>query len=355
MSVLDNIADFWKRFEDEQDRLLQALKERNFEELSQILDGLDRECSEISGAHFFVEDDVDHPELTLDPGPNKTSQLICQQMKKLAPSAVKAVWEINDSLPPLSQKAVEAALQIKDKSYTLFDMTAFYTVSQQAQSFSVKVYCPGFSLIENPEYKREMSIYLVELAVGEKMLEAWISSVDFLDTPEEGVDFCNLTELYEVIEETAEKNHWKEYKHPTDIYTVFKPHEDIAHDSLRKDMKMIFTTHPTLIEENLAGHNDVLNDLKARGGEFGYIYFANPFDGKEDAQFRQELSRQIEKLLAPFHFARVVGGAIGKSYSYIDLAVFDKAKFERFFQQIQAQLKDKVDIHYRAFEDDIRA
>lgn len=349
MSVLDNIKSFWERFEDEQSGLLEALKGKNYEKLSEILETLNTECYAISGAHFFVEDSFETPEMTFDSGPNKTSQLICQQMKKLAPSSIKKIWMINDTLPPLSQKAIEATLQIKDETYSLFDMTAFYTIDQKAHSFACRIYCPGFSLIDNPEYKREMSIYLVELAIGENALESYVSSVDFLDEPENGVSFCNLTELYEVIMDTVEKEHWKDYRHPLEIYTVFKPHEDFASDSLRKDMKMIFTLHPSLIEESLGNKGDVQLDLKAKDGEYGYIYYVNPFNGEEDARFRQELSRQIEALLAPLHCAKVIGGAIGKSYSYIDLILFDQKMFEKVFDQIKNQLKDKVDLHYRSF------
>lgn len=350
MSVLDNIKAFWQRFADESDAVLEALKTRNYDRLSELLEGLSSECMAVSGAKLFVEDSFEQPEVTLDAGPNKTSQLICEQMKKLAPSAVKRQWIINDSLQPLSQKAIEAQLQIKNSVYSLFDMTAFYQVSDANQAFSIQLYCPGFSLIHNPEYKREMCIYLVELAVGQKVLEAYVSSVDFLDVPENGTDFCNLTELYEVIMETAGKKGWKEYKTPLDIYTVFKPHQDFAHDSLRKDMKLIFTTHPTLIEESLGTGKDVLLDFKDKDGEYGYVYFSNQFEGKDDALFRQELSRKIDALCAPLHCAKVIGGAIGKSYAYIDLAVFDKKVFDGVFHQVQEQLKNQISIHYRSFE-----
>lgn len=352
MSVIENIKTFWKDFEEEQNGMLKALAEQNYEKLTEILDTLNSRCSEVSGAHFFIEDDFDQPEMTFDTGPNKTSQLICQQMKKLAPASVKKKWIINDTLPPLSQKAVEAVLQIKDSSYTLMDMTAFYVINEKAQNFEVKVYCPGFSLIDNPEYKREMAIYLVELAVGENYLESYIGSADFLDTPERDMKFCNLTELYDVIFDTVQEKKWQEYKHPLDIYTVFKPHEDFASDSLRKDMKMIFTINPALIEESLGNKGDVQLDLKAKDGEYGYIYYINLFDTKQDAELRQKLAAQIEALLAPLHCAKVIGGAIGKSYSYIDLAVFDMKMFEKVFAQIQSQLKDKVDLHYRSFGQD---
>ena len=244
MSVLTNIKAFWDRFQDEEPDLLSALKEKDYEKLMEVLKGLDEESYAISGAHFFVEDNFDQPEMTFDAGPSKTTQLICQQIKQLAPHEVKQTWIINDSLGPLSQKAIEAQIQIKDDIYTLFDFTCFYTIDQTSQTFQVKVYCPGFHLIDNPEHKREMCIYLVELAIGEKEFESYVNYVDFLDAPEADTSFCNLTDLFNVIDEEAEKNNWKVYKHPTDIYTVYQPHQDIAHDSLRRDMKIIFTTPP---------------------------------------------------------------------------------------------------------------
>lgn len=81
MSVISNIKEFWSRFEDEQNDLLQALKNKDYTALSEVLEGLDQECYAISGAHMFVEDTFEQPEMTFDAGPNKTTQLICQQMK----------------------------------------------------------------------------------------------------------------------------------------------------------------------------------------------------------------------------------------------------------------------------------
>lgn len=353
MSVISNIHEFWQRFTDEEPDLLESLKTKNYEKLMELLGGLDSESYAISGAHFFVEDNFEQPEMTFDSGPNKTTQYICQQMKKLAPSSVKKTWIINDTLAPLSQKAIEAQIQIKDDIYTLFDFTCFYEVHPEQQSFSIWIYCPGFALIDNPEHKREMCIYLTELAVGQTVLESYISFIDFLDAPENGKSFCNLTDLYNVIMDTAEKDHWKDYKSPLEIYSVYQPHQDIASDSLRKDMKIIFTTHPLLVEESLGNQHDVLLDLKAKDGEYGYIYYSNPYNSSQDAILRQELSKSLDAAFAPLHCAKVIGGAIGKSYSYIDLIIFDKDQFLKAFKQIQDQLKDKVELYYRSFKEDL--
>lgn len=354
MNVKENILNFWKNFEQASPELLKALEQNDYVALQKVLEPLNNESYKISGAHLFVEDSFEQPELTFDTGPNKTTQLICKQLKSLAPASVKKTWIINAQLPPLSQKAIEAQIQIKDTIYTLADFTVFYQVDNQTQSFVCDLYCSGFDLIENPEHKREMCIYLLELAVGLNYLEAYISSVNFTNEPKKDEKFVNLTELYDVIDQTIVRNHWKDYKDSLDIHSAYEPHQDIANDSLRKDMKLIHTIHPTLIEENLAGVHDSLLDLKEKGGEYGYIYWANMYEGKENALFRQELSKQLSQLLAPLHVAGVIGGAIGKSYSYIDLIVYSPKEFLRAFAQIQQQLKGKIELHYRPFEKDVK-
>ena len=83
-----------------------------------------------------------------------------------------------------------------------------------------KVYCPGFNLIGNPENKKEMSMYLMERAIGQLAYEAYICRVDFIDTPDSDMKFCQMIDFYEVIMALVEKNHWKVYDKPIDIYSV---------------------------------------------------------------------------------------------------------------------------------------
>lgn len=267
MSVVTNIREFWERFEDEQSDLQNALKTKNYDLINEIVQGLNEEVNAISGCSFFVEDVSEDFEMTFDPGPNKTSQYLAQRLKKMAPDNVKALWRINASLQPLSQKAIEASVQIKDQVYSLVDFYVFYTVDSSSQTIQTKVYCPGYSLIENDEYTKEMSMYLLELAIGQTYYEAYISLVEPLTQPEaDNPNFCSLVDFYTKIQDIVEKDHWKEYASPLDIYSIYEPNQDFAHDALRKDMKIIFTTHPLLVEETLGEKNDVLLDLKAKDG-----------------------------------------------------------------------------------------
>ena len=350
MSALTNAKDFWRHFERVEKTLKECLATQDYEQLNDIVEDLDRRVLEISGCHFFVENLYSEYEMTFDTGPNKTSQYLAAMMVNEAPSSIKRNWIINASLPPLSQKAVQAQVQIKDSVYNISDFYVFWKTVPNSESIEAKVYCPGYSLIDNTEHKKEMSMYLLELALGECAYEAYMSHIDYLDAPEKDTQFCSMVDFYETVMDVVEKNHWKEYRTPMDIYSVYQPIQDIASDSLRKDMKFIFTTHPLLIEETVEHKEDVLTDLAVKDGEFGFIYFNNQFNSKEDAIYRQELSHKLDEAISKLNVAKVIGGAIGKSYSYIDWIVFDKERFLRAFNQLKKQLN--VELYYQSLHTD---
>ena len=349
MSIKTNVLAFWDYFSKKQNTIETCLQKQDYETLSAILNELQDEVNRISGCEFFIEDVCEPLEMTFDPGPNKTCQYIAKVLKNSAPKNVKDHWIINDQLVALSQKAIEAQVKIRDEVYTLPDFHVFYTKDSESQMFSCLVYCPGFRLIDNTENKKEMSMYLLELAIGQADYEAYIGSIDYLDQADPEMKFCNLIDFYDVIHEVVCQEQWKTYNSPLDIYSVFQPRQEAGHESLRKDMKFIFTTHPLLIEETLGQGQDVQLDLRSKDGDFGFMYYDNPFEGKENALFRQELSKKLNEAFVKENVAQVIGGAIGTSFSYIDWIVYDVAEFDRMFQQIKKQFDQPIELHFQSF------
>lgn len=351
MSALIKGNQFWKHFEQQEATIRQCLINQDYETLFPIVEALDEEVYENFGTHFFVENTYGEFEATFDTGPNKTCQYLGNMLVRLAPNGITKKWILHETLPPLSQKAIQAQVQIKDGVYTLSDFYAFYEVDDNSQTVSVKIYCPAFSLIDNDENKRLMSLYLLELALGQKEYEAYISNVTYLDQPDRNLKFCELMAFYDTLCDMAEEKGWKFYDSALDIYSVYQPYQDFAHDSLRKDMKIIFTTNPLLIETTLEKQGDVLLDMEAKQGEYGFIYYSNPYNNQQDAIYRQTLTKQFSDMFEKYPVARVIGGAMGKSYSYIDVAIFDRQEFDKLFARIQKQLRDNVKLHYSNFKD----
>lgn len=350
MSVIDHAKFFWRKFQESEKELKLSLQNQDYETLNQIVEELDDIAVELTGCHFFVENIYDDFECTFDTGPNKTSQYLAQFFVKMAPKSISNYWILNDCLPPLSSKAVLAGIQIKDTQYSIQDFYVFYGVDENQDLLHAKVYCPGYSLIDNTENKKEMSMYLLELALGECAYEAYLSSIDYLDEPDNQELFCSLVDFYDRVMDIVEKKNWKQYRSPLEIYSVYQPIQDFAHDSLRKDMKFIFTTHPLLLEETIENKNDVISDIRSKEGTYGYIYFANPYGNEQDAYLRQELSKTIDKQLEKNNVGKIIGGAIGKSYSYMDCIIFDRSLFDIVLRKIKRQLDDKIELHFQEFE-----
>lgn len=65
MSAYTNGLAFWKHFEEKQGAIINCLKAEQYEELNELIQELDEEVMEISGAHFFVESFYDSFEMTL--------------------------------------------------------------------------------------------------------------------------------------------------------------------------------------------------------------------------------------------------------------------------------------------------
>ena len=349
MSVYTNAIRFWAAFKKEEETIKKALSQQDYGTLNPIVEDLDDLAIELTGSHFFVENIYDDYECTFDTGPNKTGQYLAWYFVQMAPVDIKRNWILNSCLPPLSSKAILAGVQIQNQTYSIEDFMVSYGVDDNQDLMHAKVYCDGWSLIDNTENKKEMSMYLLELALGEIAYEAYLSSIDYQDSIDEKELVCPLVDFYEKVMNIVEAKNWKQYDHPFDIYSVYQPIQDFAHDSLRKDMKLIFTTHPLLVEETIESKNDVLSDLAFRQGEYGYIYFANPYGNEQDAKLRQELSKVLDTNFFMAKAGKVIGGAIGKSYSYIDCIVFDKKRFMNAFNQIKKKFDSNVEIYYRSF------
>ena len=286
--------------------------------------------------------------MTFDTGPNKTVQYITELMKQCAPKELVEDWIINSWLPPFSAKAKNARLRIKDKVYTGADFTVFYEIDDTNRVLHVSVYCPGFADIADEERKRDMSAYMLELFLGELELEARIASVTAVDKPlSDSENFCLLPNFYEDVCDIVIDREWLEYREPTNIYMAYKINEEGSDDRLRKDMKLIVTTNSLLQEELLQKNYDSCLDFRDKGGEYGYLYYENPYEDEKSALIRQTMEKKIDELLQPLAIARTIGGAIGTRYSYIDVAVFDKDAFAIVLEDLRSKIS--FDLRYQPY------
>lgn len=346
MSIKKQVIRFWKVFESERVNLEKALKENNEDEVKEIKKILSTYFEELCNCELEIEYEDDIYEITFLSEQEKSVQYICALLKAMAPKHLRDHWIIHSSLPPLSQKAMHTILRIENQAYSSDDFVVYYTIDTQNHCLNVSVYCPAFVSMD-PNKALEMAVYMLQLNIGEVALEAYINNIEVVDQKQEGNQSI-LSHFYEMLLDIVMEQKWTQYEDATTIYRVYKLEEEIISDSVRKDMKMIFTTHPLLIAETLDKDSFCAHQFFDFGGEYGYLYYAHANSEVNDALVRQKLEKRLNELLYPLGIARSIGGAIGTKYAYIDLAIFDKAEFLKVLPKINEKLS--IDLAYVPFD-----
>lgn len=339
MSLRYYTSEFWNRFTEVNTDLELALQSNDTNEVERLLQPLKSMVHAISSSVLDVEYDGDFFELTFDGGFSKSSQYINALLKKSAPSSLVDQWMIHAFRQPLSARAYATTFSHGDATYQGSDIYIYYTIDRGQKCLHLQVYCEGFIGMDE-QLKLDNFMYMLQLYVGQIELEAHIGSIEFLEDKIVWDDVCLLPNFYEDIIDVVSNEQWVEYQDPTMIYSVFQRSSEEQSIGVRKDMKFIFTTHPFLQEELLNDQKDICEDMISKGGEYGYFYYEPSHSGEDVALVRQQLERELHELFYEKAVARVIGGAIGSEYCYIDMLVFDL----ELFAIICDKLKEHLDI-----------
>ena len=347
MNLKNRVQSFWNYFKSIQNDFERALRNQDNDLIDEYLHTCNERLKTISGCKMEVEvTDNGFFELTFDAQDRKNAQYICALLKKDAPETCIDNWIINSYRQPLGTKAYHTVLQVNGRQFKGSDFTIYYDIDEVNKCIPIKVYCDGFASLDEVK-KQEITIYMLALFIGELELEARIGQIEIVDEPLEEENVCLLPNFYEDICDIIINMDWVEYHDPTQIYMAYKLHENIQTESLRKDMKLIMTTHCLLQEELLNNEFGCCQEMKEKGAEYGYIYYEPKQEKEQIARTRQQLEKELQELLYPVSIGRTIGGAIGTKYAYIDLLIFDKDIFMIVLKRLQEELP--FDIYYKSF------
>ena len=347
MSIREQVKRFWRIFMEEKVNLEKALSQQKEQEINEIVKILNTYFEECSNSSLEVAISDDFYELTFHSGQDKNVQLVNALLKAFVPEEVNEKWIINAYLPPLSDKALNTVLRIKEQDYYPEDFSVYYDIDEANKSFHVSLYCGAFQYLEVNK-ANEIAVYMLQLFIGECALEAYIGTIDVI-TNERSGNVVVLPQFYELMIDIMEEKEWTNYHDPTTIYRVYSLKDEIDNKEVRRDMKMIFTVHPILISETLEGQLVSYHQFFDYGGEFGFLFYKNNTGNEADAIYRQQLEKKLNDLLFPAGIAKSIGGAIGTIYSYIDVAIYDKEAFIKALKKINEKLS--IELSYQSFEE----
>lgn len=347
MNLKHRVKHFWQYFETIQKDIELCLKEHDQHELNHLLEDLNARLVNIVGTKMEVElNENGFYEMTFPSGGDKNVQFCTALLIKDAPQQLKEDWILNAWRPPLSEKALNSFIDCNGKHYTGADFKVYYNINTDLKMLDIKVYSEAFKGMAE-DYRNRLTAYMLELFIGELELEARINSIETILEESEEEDVCLLPNFYEDICDIIIDEEWSEYHDPTMIYMAYKLDEKLPSETLRKDMKMIITTNPQLQEELLNQEYESCKEMKQKGAEYGYLFYEVLYEDEKEALLRQQLEKEINKMLYDMSIARTIGGAIGIHYSYIDVAVFDVDGFLIALEKMNEKMKFKL--YYRPF------
>ena len=340
------VKHFWNIFLQHEEAIKQALHDQNQNAIQRNEHILKEALKTVSGCGIEFDYDGDFYELTFTPSGDKNAQFICDLLVKDAPKSLQQDWILNAYRLPLSKRAYQSSLTCNGQIITGADLYVYYTINKAMHTLDLKVYCEKWKSFDI-DLKERITAYFLELFIGELELEARISSIEVIDQRIDEENIVLLPNLFEDICDIVTDQEWVEYTTPLSVFSVYKLDEAPTSQTLRHDMKMILTRHPLLNEQLLRKEDEVIRDFRALGADFGYLYYEKRYDNEKEALLRQELERQLHQLLYEMSIAYVIGGAIGETYSYIDLAIYEKDALMIVLEKLQEQLS--FDIYFKSF------
>ena len=346
----ERIEDFWKKFEQEEQKIREAVDNSNNEnaiDLSNLTDDILKIVFEdpIFEIGFYTE--KNKYEIIFPIDGNKFRIYVRQYLISKMPESLKENWIFTlgrrrmDNIDNLAMKRYETTITAGD--------IKIVPILTDDNKIDIEIYHNELSEISKKDQDQCFGIFfpLLDMAVGEIITIGYIGTIDFLEEePEE--ETITLGQLYDYI--------LKNLKNVTEnitSYTVYnvKAREDTDEDgyiNYREDIFIGTTSCMDIISAYYDNDTYILKELyQDTGAILGYFYFANDKLNKDEMlDIRVNIEDSIIEKASDFGV--VIGGATGQSYCYIDFITYDFANFIEISQTILKTL-DSDDIGLSVF------
>jgi hypothetical protein len=172
------------------------------------------------------------------------------------------------------------------------------------------------------ENERLSPLFLfLDEVLGEFGTGLWIGEIESNDT--QLADAIPLKELHAFIKKLETEKGWE--KLPPGESGVVYSRKERARRFLRDDIIAGSTTHPDLVNEYYRADGQLQNPLAGSGADYVFVSFDCAFfpEVKEMVDRRSVIENALDKALLAAQSGRMLGGAFGTQFGYIDLLLFD--------------------------------
>ena len=293
-------------------------------------DGISKKVDELgSGFAWEVGPEGNEDSLTLSGEGDPHRQLLTLYWLEKAP--VVPGWRFHPARQPDLTKGLQ--LVIGEKQFDGKGIWVAPTVNREEENFDLAVWHPEWVSLEEGQRWTMLFIFL-DMQLGEYGTQQWVGKIEFSEGQLK--EAMSLEELPGFIAETCAKEKW-ESRAPGETHLLYQlqPHDRFA----RGDVAFGTTSHMRLINDYLEADGEWEDPLAGTGADYVYLAMSIEHLPKgQEVETRGVFEDALEEGLRGEGLGRLLGGATGSRFGYIDLLIFDG---ERSIAAIERILKEK--------------
>ncbi len=193
-------------------------------------------------------------------------------------------------------------------------------VDTESQKIDITVWHPLFDRLSEKERASPLFLFLDEV-LGEFGTGQWIGEIKLNN--KRLADAIPLKELYEFVKKVETEKGWE--KLPPGEAAIVYSRKERANRFLRDDIITGSTMHPNLLTEYYRAEGQLEDPLAGTGADYVFVTIDCAFFRKveELVNERTAIEESLNQALKKARSGRLLGGAFGSQFAYIDLLLFD--------------------------------
>lgn len=205
-----------------------------------------------------------------------------------------------------------------------FDAMEFWItpkINNESEKVDITVWHPLFATVRKENERLSPLFLFLDEVLGEFGTGQWIGEIESNDT--RLADAIPLKELHGFIKKLEAEKGWQ--KLPPGESGVVYSREERLNRFLRDDIIVGSTTHSDLVNEFHRAEGQLQNPLAGTGADYVFVSIDSRFfpETKEMVEKRSVIEDALNQTLQSAQNGRLLGGAFGAQYGYIDLLLFD--------------------------------
>jgi hypothetical protein len=256
-------------------------------------------------------------------------QLLAQYWLTRAPKL--AGWTYYDARQPGSINGIK--MEIGKLNFDPIEFWITPYVNDDEEKIDITAWHPLFDQMSEKDRMMPLFLFLDEV-LGEHGTEQWIGEIKLTD--KKLADAIPLKELRGFVSNLQQSKDWKKYA-PGEAATLYKCRG--PHLRFRRGDTIIGTSrHAGLVNEYLRCEGQLADPLAGTGADYVFVSFDVKFlpQGRQ-VDVRGKIEDALDGALREVNSGRLLGGALGARFGYVDLLLYDGASSIEIVRRVLKQ------------------